>query len=956
MDTSLTGHRCPKCGAALPNDAPLGACPACLFALGTEPASELTDGLTALGDAVSSGAYAVEPARFSSGDLCGPYRIVGLLGRGGMGEVYEAVGADGRRVALKLLRERLAGRIDRERFFREGVLAASVTHRNCVYVYGSDEIDGLPVIVMELAPGGTLKQAIEQFGPRTATQAVVEILQVIAGLEAAAAAGILHRDVKPSNCFIDADEHIKVGDFGLSMSLNAADGDITWKPAFQGTPEFAAPEQLRGEPLDVRADIYSVGATLFFLLTGYSPFGERNIKKLIDLKSTRPVPTVDIYLPGIPPGLVAFVGRCMSPDPERRPQTYADLRSELQPFISEAPVPASMARRFGAIFIDGWASGIIVPLSAAIHSLALWPVDRMTVAASSLAAYSIFERLLGGTPGKLVLGIRVTDMSGRRPSLAQAAARWVVGIGLPITLSALREAGLLSDGPMAQMLIPAASALLLCSAIYARVRSDNAMFHDVLTGTRVVRSQPSKAREERTVRELEVAPAVVTTSADVDRVGPFDVIGKISDTREGDLLLGRDPRLRRFVWIHRHPNAPVALSPARRQLAQPTRLRWLAGEETWDAFEGPDGRAFRSATMERADWQRVSAWLADLSRDFEAAEAIDALPALSLDRLWLLPDGQMVLLDFRAPDAADGDGDVSGSAPAFLARVAHAARHGRVPPRAVTLVTDALTEDWMTIRAAAAILQKLSHQTVDVSRWRRALPIAACALPAIVFATGTWLQDVSDVRRYEQPDAALRLVLDQMESRNTFRESQDTRNLLQAYVAESFRGELDAGPAFWNSPRGRAYIRDRAWIQDSVRWFMPKTPEVAQAARAAADRYLRADRARRIPSGRPEAGLRVALSMLEFLAACAALSFATAFIAAPFLFRLSGQALEDREGIDAAAGRRVARSFFTWSPLLLMPINPWWPIALLAAGAVYAVISPERSIQDRLAGTIVAPR
>jgi serine/threonine protein kinase len=105
------------------------------------------------------------------------------------------------------------------------------------------------------------------------------ILQVIAGLEAAETAGILHRDVKPANCFIDRDGRVKVGDFGLSISMSKRAGAGTG--LFQGTPQFAPPEQIQGQPLDVRADIYAVGATLFYLLTGQPPFDDRDLTTLM---------------------------------------------------------------------------------------------------------------------------------------------------------------------------------------------------------------------------------------------------------------------------------------------------------------------------------------------------------------------------------------------------------------------------------------------------------------------------------------------------------------------------------------------------------------------------------------------------------------------------------------------------------------------------------------------------
>src|SRR5262249_16918444 len=151
----------------------------------------------------------------------------------------------GRRVALKILTQRLSDDTDRARFLREGQLAAAVSHPHIVYIYGSEEIDGVPVIAMELLHGGTLKERVENAGPVPTVSAVDAILQVISGLEAAYTAGILHRDIKPSNCFVDADGTIKVGDFGLSVPTSARDiTQLTMTGTFQGTPEYASPEQL----------------------------------------------------------------------------------------------------------------------------------------------------------------------------------------------------------------------------------------------------------------------------------------------------------------------------------------------------------------------------------------------------------------------------------------------------------------------------------------------------------------------------------------------------------------------------------------------------------------------------------------------------------------------------------------------------------------------------------------
>ena len=213
---------------------------------------------------------ALHAGRLAPGRPFGRYRIGRLLGRGGMGEVYAAEETgSGRRVALKILGQRLVDPEDRARFIREGRLAAAVSHPNSVYVFGTSEVEGTPVIEMELVEGGDLQQRIRERGPMGAAEAVGAILQVVAGLEAAAQEGILHRDVKPSNCFVDRDGTVKIGDFGLSRSTSAgADPQLTSHGSFLGTLSYASPEQIRCQQLDVRSDVYSVGATLYFLLAG----------------------------------------------------------------------------------------------------------------------------------------------------------------------------------------------------------------------------------------------------------------------------------------------------------------------------------------------------------------------------------------------------------------------------------------------------------------------------------------------------------------------------------------------------------------------------------------------------------------------------------------------------------------------------------------------------------------
>ena len=238
-------HKCRDCGAELPDEvAPV--CAACLLAIAAAARESDAPTVTHVHGAPAESGH--RQPRLMAGLRIGAYRIERLLGAGGMGEVYEAEQLDhGRRVALKVLNQRLETPADRARFLREGQLAASINHPHTVYIFGSESIEGLALISMELLGGGTLKDRVDVGGPMPPADAVDAIRQVIAGIAAAHQAGILHRDVKPANCFVDLDGTVKIGDFGLSISTAPRDPEILMASAtIMGTPQFAAPEQMKG--------------------------------------------------------------------------------------------------------------------------------------------------------------------------------------------------------------------------------------------------------------------------------------------------------------------------------------------------------------------------------------------------------------------------------------------------------------------------------------------------------------------------------------------------------------------------------------------------------------------------------------------------------------------------------------------------------------------------------------
>ena len=288
------------------------------------------------------------------GEQFGHYTIVRALGAGGMGAVYEAEDLEsGRRVALKVLSHRLDSPEARERFFREGRLAASINHPNSVYIFGTEEMGGTPVIAMELVSGGTLQDRVRARGPLPIGEAVDCVLQIIEGLEAAQRVGILHRDVKPSNCYVGEDGAVKIGDFGLSISTAVrTEPALTATGAFLGTPAFCSPEQLRGEELNARSDMYSVGATLFYLLTGRTPFEAKNMVQLLATVLEQRAPSPRQFRPEIPKGLAKVVLRCLEKQSGERFKSYADLAQALAPYSSTAPTPATLGLRFLAGVVD----------------------------------------------------------------------------------------------------------------------------------------------------------------------------------------------------------------------------------------------------------------------------------------------------------------------------------------------------------------------------------------------------------------------------------------------------------------------------------------------------------------------------------------------------------------------------------------------------------------------------
>lgn len=745
--TNSNSLNCPRCGAPIPGEAADQPCAACLLSGAVKERGDETVTLAPGRPTVPR-----EPGDFPR-DL-GGYRLLALLGSGGMGTVYEAEQlATGRRVALKMLEQQLDSPEMRQRFLREGRLAASVNHPNSLYVFGSEEIDSTPVITMEIAGSGTLKDKLKKRGPFPVTEAVDAMLDVISGLEAAYAAGVLHRDVKPSNCFVSPDGSVKVGDFGLSVSTLARDDSyVTATGVIMGTPAYAPPEQLRGDELDLRADIYSVGATLFTLLTGQAPFeGKNAVQVVANAVNQKPKPVSELR-EEVPPDLERVVARCLAKEPDGRYPDYAALRNALLPFGSREPEPAPMTIRASAGWID-YLIAFLPPYVALMflvgsEELLVRPLVERTLLSAKyyfllfaigFGYFGIAEGIWGGGVGKRLKGLRVVRPDGRRPGIARALIRIVMPIACVEAVRMPVSMAFISDfewtGFQNAMFVVAAIVCGWIPVVLAlRARRDNgfATLWDLASGTRVV------VKPKGTVRPSIEPVAEPDASGDgADSLGPYRIIEELVP---GKWIAATDPVLRRRVWLLRRAGAEP--SAARRNAARSGRLRWLqkveTPEATWDAFEATRGAPFSSLVEsgKRLPWGTLRHWLHDLASELWAATGDQTLPAeLSLDQVWITAGGRAVLLDEPWPGAASTTeripvGDVAGQQ-RFLDAVAGRLETTGLPLHARPVLRNLADGKFEKLSFLTGILRGLLDKPAEVSRGIRAGSIFM--LPAYIW-------------------------------------------------------------------------------------------------------------------------------------------------------------------------------------------------------------------------------
>ena len=273
------------------------------------------------------------------------YRILGLLGVGGMGAVYKAEHRVMQRmVAIKVINRNLMQQAASvERFQREVKGAAKLSHPNIVTAYDAEQAGNVHFLVMEFVEGVSLARQVKMRGPMSIVHACHFIRQAALGLQHAHELGMVHRDIKPHNLMLTRKGQVKILDFGLARFARESTpaAELTQEDAVVGTPDYIAPEQsLQPQNADIRADIYSLGCTMYFILTGQPPFLTGTCMQTLMAHAESMPPPVNELRPEVPKDLAAVVERMMAKNPANRYQTPAEVAQALAPFIRKSGVSA----------------------------------------------------------------------------------------------------------------------------------------------------------------------------------------------------------------------------------------------------------------------------------------------------------------------------------------------------------------------------------------------------------------------------------------------------------------------------------------------------------------------------------------------------------------------------------------------------------------------------------------
>ncbi len=285
----------------------------------------------------------IKIGRYKRFEIAGKYKLLELLGVGGMGAVYLCEHVFMKRlVALKVLPiEKIEDQSSLLRFYREARAVASLDHPNIVKAHDIDKYEQLHFFVMEYVDGASIQEIVAKHGPLDPVRAANYVAQAAHGLHHAHELGMVHRDIKPGNLLLDRTGVVKILDMGLARFFDQKSDSVTEKfdnNCVLGTADYLAPEQAVSNVVDIRADIYALGGSLYFMLTGRSPFPEGTIAgKLISHQTKEPTPVTD-FRSDVPPELLALLAKMMRKDPSDRFQTPAEVFDAFSVW-GDTPVP-----------------------------------------------------------------------------------------------------------------------------------------------------------------------------------------------------------------------------------------------------------------------------------------------------------------------------------------------------------------------------------------------------------------------------------------------------------------------------------------------------------------------------------------------------------------------------------------------------------------------------------------
>lgn len=354
-------------------------------------------------DLPDSVALAVEPSPLltspnlttaSLSALSQRYDVLGEAGHGNMGNVYKARDREtGETVALKLIKPEIASDQGMmERFKNELLFARKITHKNVCRVYDFNRIGGIAYTSMEYVEGESLRSVLNRFGGLPQRKGIDLALQICSGLKEAHAQGIVHRDLKPENVMIDGQGNLKIMDFGIARSMEAA---THLTGAMVGTPAYMAPEQVAGKPVDYRTDIYSLGLMLYEMFTGSQTF-HADTPVAVALKQMREEPVAPHEIdPAIPVFIERSILKCLQKDPARRYQSVTELETALRSPTGTGYPTAGLAPSGAASLRTSRSTDATVAVPATLLPAAPKSKRTSPVAWLLLGAFAVLVMLAG---------------------------------------------------------------------------------------------------------------------------------------------------------------------------------------------------------------------------------------------------------------------------------------------------------------------------------------------------------------------------------------------------------------------------------------------------------------------------------------------------------------------------------------------------------------------------------